>query len=81
MGIREENWPATVGLITGIFAKEAVVGTLDSLYSVMDVNDLTEEEPFAFWDAVQEAFSTIPEGLLGVIGSISDPLGINVGVI
>ena len=81
MGIREENWPATVGLITGIFAKEAVVGTLDSLYSVMDVNDLTEEEPFAFWDAVQEAFSTIPEGLLGVIGSIGDPLGINVGVI
>jgi len=81
MGIHEENWPATVGLITGIFAKEAVVGTLDSLYSVMDVNDLTEEEPFAFWDAVREAFSTIPEGLRGVIGSIGDPLGINVGVI
>ena len=76
MGIREENWPATVGLITGIFAKEAVVGTLDSLYSVMDVNDLTEEEPFAFWDAVQEAFSTIPEKLdflenVGVIEDIS----------
>lgn len=33
MGIHEDNWPATVGIFTGIFAKEAVVGTLDALYS------------------------------------------------
>lgn len=33
MGIEEDNWPATVGIFTGIFAKEAVVGTLNSLYS------------------------------------------------
>lgn len=33
MGIQEENWPAAVGVFTGILAKEAVVGTLDSLYS------------------------------------------------
>ncbi|MFW6228916.1 MAG: ferrous iron transport protein B [Alkalispirochaeta sp.] len=33
MGIEEGNWPATVGLFTGLFAKEAVVGTLSSLYS------------------------------------------------
>ena len=30
LGIQEDNWPATVGLFTGIFAKEAVVGTLDA---------------------------------------------------
>lgn len=36
MGIQEENWPAAVGVFTGILAKEAVVGTLDSLYSSMD---------------------------------------------
>ncbi|WP_052078614.1 ferrous iron transport protein B [Spirochaeta lutea] len=36
MGIQEDNWPATVGLFTGIFAKEAVVGTLNSLYSQVD---------------------------------------------
>ena len=29
----QENWPAAVGVFTGILAKEAVVGTLDSLYS------------------------------------------------
>jgi len=35
LGIKEENWPATVGLFSGIFAKEVVVGTLDALYSNM----------------------------------------------
>ena len=33
IGVSEDNWPATVGLFTGLFAKEAVVGTLDALYS------------------------------------------------
>jgi ferrous iron transport protein B len=32
MGISDANWPASVGLVTGIFAKEAVIGTLDTLY-------------------------------------------------
>ncbi len=32
MGVSEENWPAAVGVFTGILAKEAVVGTLDALY-------------------------------------------------
>jgi len=40
MGIEEDNWPATVGLVTGLLAKEVVVGTLGALYadedSVMD---------------------------------------------
>ena len=33
MGLTDENWPATVGIFTGIFAKEVVVGTLDALYT------------------------------------------------
>jgi len=32
MGVKKENWPATVGIFTGILAKEAVVGTLNALY-------------------------------------------------
>lgn len=32
-GVTEENWPASVGVFTGILAKEAVVGTLDALYT------------------------------------------------
>ncbi len=33
MGISKENWPASVALFTGLFAKEAIVGTLNSLYA------------------------------------------------
>lgn len=33
LGVQEENWPAAVGVFTGILAKEAVVGTLNSLYA------------------------------------------------
>ena len=29
MGIEADNWPATVGLFTGVFAKEVMVGTID----------------------------------------------------
>jgi len=33
MGIRQDNWPATVGIATGMMAKEVVVATLNTLYS------------------------------------------------
>ena len=35
MGVTQENWPAAVGIFTGILAKEAVVGTMNSLYDAM----------------------------------------------
>lgn len=37
IGVSNDNWPATVGLITGSLAKEVVIGTLNTLYS----NDLS----------------------------------------
>lgn len=33
LGIHADNWPATVGLVTGVLAKEVVVGTLNTLYT------------------------------------------------
>ena len=33
MGIQQDNWPATVGLVTGVVAKEVVVATLNTLYA------------------------------------------------
>ncbi|WP_034856091.1 Fe(2+) transporter permease subunit FeoB [Ignatzschineria larvae DSM 13226] len=72
MGLTEENWPATVGIFTGIFAKESVIGTLNSLYS----HDAPEEE-FDFWEQVGEAFQTIPENLAELPKLLLDPLGIN----
>lgn len=82
MGVREENWPATVGLFTGIFAKEAVVGTLDSIYSQMENQgaDATEEaaaEPFDFWGGVRDAFAAIPAGFEGFVDGLKDPLGLS----
>ena len=81
IGINEENWPATVGIFTGLFAKEAVVGTLDSLYSNMDKvkDDVNEEDEFNFWGGISKAVRTIPENLSGVAYSVVDPLGISLG--
>lgn len=36
MGIEKDNWPATVGLMAGVLAKEVVVGTLNALYTQED---------------------------------------------
>ncbi|MEF1310973.1 Fe(2+) transporter permease subunit FeoB [Vibrio mytili] len=74
IGIQEDNWPATVGIITGIFAKEAVVGTLNSLYTSPGED---EDVEYDLMGSLQEAVMSIPENLAGL--SYSDPLGIEVG--
>ena len=80
-GVTDDNWPATVGIFTGIFAKEAVVGTLDALYGSMDAAAQGEEaeEGFSFWGAIGESFATIPANLLDMVGTFLDPLGLSVG--
>jgi len=85
MGIRQENWPATVGIFTGVFAKEAVVGTLDSLYGALGddaaiaAGEAFETEGFNLFDSIGEAFSTIPANLAELGGTLFDPLGLSVG--
>lgn len=84
MGLEKDNWPATVAIFTGIFAKEAVVGTLNSLYSQIDYaavgengdDEAGEGAGFDFWAGVQEAAVSVPEALGGVWGSLRDPLGL-----
>lgn len=83
MGIRSDNWPATVGIFTGVLAKEAVVGTLDALYSQLgnsNVSD-TNTEPFDLPDALTKAVLTIPENLTAVADNVLDPLGLNIGTV
>ena len=53
LGVQEENWPAAVGIFTGVLAKEAVVGTLNSLYDTIAVNE--EKKAAAAEAAVEEA--------------------------
>ena len=73
IGVNQDNWPATVGIITGIFAKEAVVGTLNNLYT----SAASDEGEYDLVASLQEAVMSIPENLMGL--SFSDPLGIEVG--
>jgi ferrous iron transport protein B len=76
MGLSPDNWPGAVGLFTGIFAKEAVVGTLDNLYGSMQARE-TAEAPggFDFWHGIASAFEAIPEGFRDFGSSLSDPTG------
>lgn len=75
IGLKEENWPATVGLFTGIFAKEAVVGTLDALYSEPE----TEEAAFSLAGSATEAVLSIWDNAQGLTGAFVDPLGLDIG--
>lgn len=74
MGVEDDNWAATVGIITGIFAKEAVVGTLNSLYTSADEGGNDE---FDLMASLKDAVMSIPQNLADL--SYSDPLGIEVG--
>ncbi|NDR56264.1 Fe(2+) transporter permease subunit FeoB [Aliiruegeria sabulilitoris] len=80
MGLEEDNWPATVGIFTGILAKEAVVGTLNTLYAGLS-EEAPEEEPFSLGAGVAEAFGTIGPNLRNAFGMATDPLGLDVGSI
>ncbi len=75
MGIKKDNWPATVGLFTGIFAKEAVVGTLNSLYERGGDEAEEGEEGFDFWGGIEESFIALGEGFADVFSTFTDPLG------
>ena len=84
MGISEDNWPAVLGVISGILAKEVVVGTLDTLYTQLarqDAGFVEDEEAFDFWQAINDALATVPENLAAVTETFSDPLQMNVGEI
>lgn len=74
MGIKEDNWQAGVGIITGIFAKEVLVATFNSLYSPQSGED--EGAP-SLTDSWNEAIDSIKANLLGI--EPDDPLGITVG--
>ncbi len=83
MGLNEENWPATVGIFTGVLAKEAVVGTLDALYGQLAAADgpggTGEENEFDLAARLEEAFWSIPENLKDVAERVLDPLGLDIG--
>jgi ferrous iron transport protein B len=82
MGIDEENWPAVLGIISGVLAKEVVVGTLDTLYTQLareDAGNTEAEQAFDFWQAINDATATVPENLKALGDAFTDPLQLDVG--
>lgn len=69
MGITEDNWPATVGLLVGILGKEAVVGCLSSLY-IQPGGSAQQDE--AFGPRIKAAFRAIPDGFSQWLDKESD---------
>ncbi len=74
MGIDDDNWPATVGIFTGIFAKEVVVGTLDALYAPTGGDDEAD-----LLDMLAAALASVPANLADLGNQLSDPLGHELG--
>ena len=82
IGIGENNWPAAVGIFTGVLAKEVVVGTLDSLYTQLANQEQTRvsgQEEFQLWSALRAAAATIPENLAAIGDRLLDPFSMDVG--
>lgn len=91
-GVERDNWPASVALFTGLFAKEAIVGTLNSLYAIEGTGDEGEagalatadaapeetaaDEGFSLKSTVKEALVSVPVNLVEVFTSIANPLGV-----
>lgn len=75
MGIHTSNWPATVGLVTGILAKEVVVGTLNTLYAQMGhVAAAVNADQFSLLAGLQEAWRSIPENFAQFGSAFSNPI-------
>lgn len=78
MGITQNNWPATVGLVTGVLAKEVVIGTLNSLYSqVAHLNINHQIAAFNLWQGLQRAVVSIPQNLATLADAIRNPIAAN----
>ena len=59
LGIHHDNWPATVGLLTGILAKEVVVATLNTLYATVGHLGNVNGQHFSVWLGLQAAFHSV----------------------
>lgn len=83
-GIAEDNWPASVALFTGLFAKEAIVGTLNSLYAIEGAEptattavatDNAKAAEFHLGAIVKSALYSISQNLKGIFAVSVNPRG------
>ena len=72
MGVEPANWPATVAIFSGLFAKEAVIGTLNSLYGQ---NSQREAVPPAEAAGERTLRKVLGEGLAASWRTLPENLG------
>jgi ferrous iron transport protein B len=73
MGMQKENWPAAVGLMGGVLAKEVVIGTLNTLYSQLGHISVAANN-FHFWQGLYQAVLSIPTNLAQLGQALVHPL-------
>ncbi|MDL2059656.1 Fe(2+) transporter permease subunit FeoB [Mesosutterella sp. AGMB02718] len=82
MGMQPDNWPAAVGIFTGVLAKESVIGTLNSLYAAAaerenaaegKAEEKEAEEPWSFSKTLHEAVASVGENLSGLGEQLANP--------
>ncbi len=68
MGIERDHWQSVVALLTGVFSKESIVGTLSSLYSL----DAGDDNESSILQEITSAFSILWHGFISIFGIESD---------
>jgi ferrous iron transport protein B len=69
MGIREDNWPATVAVFTGVLHKVVVISTLKTIYAKNgSMVSKSSTQTFDFWESIKQSFMMIPLGLKKMLG-------------
>jgi len=74
MGLKPDNWPATVGLISGTLAKEVVVGTLNALYAQMGNVASLGGADFNLWASLKEAVYSVIDNLANLAQALTNPI-------
>ena len=66
-GIDNDNWPASVALLSGVFAKEVIVASLNSLYITAEA---ANAKAFNFLSSLRDAVATIPNNFRSSVSSL-----------
>ncbi|MDT9587064.1 MAG: Fe(2+) transporter permease subunit FeoB [Candidatus Arsenophonus melophagi] len=82
IGTNDDNWQATVGLITGALAKEVVVGTLNTLYTAENINRVPfDAEQFNLFNELEDAINETVDSMKETFSFsvLSNPIGASKG--
>lgn len=77
IGIDDDNWEASVGLISGVFAKESVIISMTALYSQDNSKVQEDEASFDFRRVLLDSFTIFTDDLRSLFNSFFDIFGLS----